>query len=102
MNYHQILHCSENGDSFDGPTELKMDLRYLAPLWKLYKTLSADHGPEQTSAVLRALTELFFIAENIAMVSEHMSYATVLCYLVASSLVGIMFLVVFLRYPFYK
>lgn len=60
--------CSNDNANFDGPTELKMDLRFLAPLWKLYKSLSEEHGPEQTSAVLRALTELFFTAENVAMV----------------------------------
>ena len=45
-----------------------MDLKYLTPLWNLYKTMTEDHGYEQTSALHRALTELFFIAENVAMV----------------------------------
>ncbi|XP_067952130.1 zinc finger ZZ-type and EF-hand domain-containing protein 1-like [Watersipora subatra] len=58
---------SDDDSSFEGPSELTMDLKYLAPLWKLYKSLSDEHGPEQTSAVLRALTELFFIAEDVAM-----------------------------------
>lgn len=49
---------------------LRLDLTYLTPLWKLYEKLGDDHGPEKTKPVLRALTELFLVAEKIAMVGE--------------------------------
>ncbi|KAF6029661.1 hypothetical protein EB796_011992 [Bugula neritina] len=59
-------HSKTEGDGC-GPTELKLDLRYLAPLWRLYFNMSEDHGPEQASDLLRALTELFVEAETVAL-----------------------------------
>lgn len=50
--------------------ELRIDLTFLAPLWRLYAKLSEDHGPEKTKSLIRALTELFLIAEHVAMVSK--------------------------------
>lgn len=50
--------------------KLGIELTYLAPLWKLYKNLSEEDGPEKTHAAVRALTELFLVAEDVAMVGS--------------------------------
>ena len=39
--------------------------------------MSDDQGPEQTPPLLRALTELFYVAENVALVCGHLNNATI-------------------------
>lgn len=68
LNVYLLYHSEDGIVEADGPTELMIDLTYLSPLWKLYKSMAEEQGPEQTPPLLRALTELFFSAENVAMV----------------------------------
>jgi len=51
---------------------LKTELHCLAPLWQLYQKLIASVSPAycDVPSIVRALTELFYAAENLAMVSE--------------------------------
>lgn len=65
-----ILHYSDISGTDEGLVDLHIDLTYLSPLWKLYKGMSDDQGPEQTPSLLRALTELFYVAENVALVCK--------------------------------
>jgi len=63
-------------------SSLKMELCYLAPLWELYQKLVTDICPGyyDVPSVVRALTELFYVAENLAMVSSLIAGAMlVLC-----------------------
>ncbi|KAK2172240.1 hypothetical protein NP493_979g01007 [Ridgeia piscesae] len=53
-----------------GASELSIDLGLLKPLWKLFNTMSRTNPPERGTivpSVLRALTELFLIAESLAL-----------------------------------
>jgi len=53
-------------------SSLRMELCYLAPLWELYQKLITNVSPGycDVPSVVRALTELFYVAENLAMVSS--------------------------------
>jgi len=50
---------------------VKTELCYLAPLWQLFQKLLASVTPRyyNVPSVVRALTELFYTAETLAMVS---------------------------------
>jgi len=50
---------------------LRMELCYLAPLWQLYQKLLANVSPGycDVPSIVRSLTELFYAAENLAIVS---------------------------------
>ena len=54
----------------ESPT-LKAGLCYLSPLWKFYQKLLAAVSPAYCDVppIVRALTELFYTAENLAIVS---------------------------------
>ena len=54
-----------------GATSLGVSLSELRLLWQLYNASSADlpEAGTMVSPVVRALTELFFVAENLALVS---------------------------------
>ena len=60
-------------------TSLTTELCYLAPLWQLYQKLLAVVSPGycDVPSVLRALTELFYTAENLAMVSGFCCFCAV-------------------------
>ncbi|CAH1794732.1 unnamed protein product [Owenia fusiformis] len=64
-----LLQILETQFKSSGASKLCIDLGELKPLWLLYKKCSetsSDMGTV-TSPVVRALTELFFVAENLAM-----------------------------------
>ena len=65
---------------------MKTELCYLAPLWQLYQKQLASVSPGYCNvpSVVRALTELFHMAETLAMVGIHTTanmlvLCTVLC-----------------------
>lgn len=68
--YHTCFFCiyRDPADTATKPLECEIDLTHLTPLWRLYKTMSERQGPEHTSSHLRALTELFYVAENVSLV----------------------------------
>ncbi|XP_013398348.1 zinc finger ZZ-type and EF-hand domain-containing protein 1-like [Lingula anatina] len=50
------------------PQKCRVDLTLLKPLWKLYKSSFKDtEGGSVTQPIVRALTELFLVAENTAL-----------------------------------
>lgn len=53
-----------------GASELSIDLGLLKPLWKLFNAMSLKNAPERGNVVpstVRAFTELFLIAESLAL-----------------------------------
>ena len=57
-----------------------LDLSLLKPMWQMYNKMSED-SPEAGSVltpVVRALTELFFVAEDLALVSLYTSCVALL------------------------
>jgi len=60
---------------------LKAGLCYLSPLWKFYHMLLAAVSPAYCDVppIVRALTELFYTAENLAIVSLIIYLPSMLC-----------------------
>lgn len=77
------VHITSDGDCYrtTQPTlcevsnQSDMDLCCLAPLWQLYQRLLASAAGADVPSVVRALTELFYAAENLAVVSLSVVYS---------------------------
>jgi len=63
-----VLRCSCVYVEYRASESDRVDLCYLAPLWLLYQKLYAA-GCCRVPCVVQALTELFYTAENLAVVS---------------------------------
>ena len=72
-----MLWCCERRES----PPLKTELYHLLSLWQLYQKLVARVSPNccVLPPVMRALTELFYTAENLAVVSSVVASNVFLC-----------------------
>ncbi|XP_064626439.1 zinc finger ZZ-type and EF-hand domain-containing protein 1-like isoform X2 [Lineus longissimus] len=65
-----LLHILNSQCRRDDCSPLVIDVCLLQPLWQLYTKMSSHLEPGTiTSPLVRALTELFFVAENLALVN---------------------------------
>lgn len=57
---------------YSGAKELTLDLSLLLPLWKLKEKMLGSYSDASVivPSVVRALTELFLVAESVAKVSD--------------------------------